>query len=294
GGAAGAGPSVDRTSPQLYELKLDPHVLDPTTVDSLQMQYAHIDTRAAPTGKLVIFLSGATNVPNDWRDHGRELASFGFHVVLPHYNNRWSSGANVCSGKPASCSTDTRWEALVGEDMSSAVSISRADSAEGRVVTMLQHLKTAHPVGDWGYYLDATGNLRYDRMLIAGISHGAASTGLYAARRPFTRAVMHSSGPAGDSKATKATPLSVWYGFVHTADPAYSAIVTSFQSYGLLGQLTSIDDAAPPYADSHRLESSEESSYPHGSTVAHSSSPKDAADKYVFEPAWRYLYGVAP
>jgi hypothetical protein len=73
---------------------------------------------------------------------------------------------------------------------------------------MLTHLVTAHPGGDWGYYLDASGGLRYERAIIAGISHGASSTGLYASRRPFSRAVMHSGGwgAPGDSPATP----SIW------------------------------------------------------------------------------------
>jgi hypothetical protein len=290
-GASSNGPNVDRADSKLREFELDPKVLDPTVVDSLSVQYAQLDTRAKSLGKLVIFLPGATNVPKDWRDHGRELASFGFHVVIPHYNNRWSSDA-TCTGQSNSCADDTRWEALVGEDTSSAVTIARADSAEGRVVTMIKYLVTADPGGDWGYYLGPNDALLYGKMIIAGISHGAASAGMYAARRPFTRNVMHSSGPAGSSSATKMTPLSEWYGFAHTADPAYSAIISSWNSFALVGQPTSIDGQAAPYGGSHRLNSSAASTYPHGSTCASSGSPKDAAGKWVFEPAWKYLYGV--
>ena len=300
GGSAGSGgagggltcPMVDLSDPQLYEFELDPHVLDPTTVDSLEIQYAELDTRTQPIGKLVVFLPGANNVPADWQHHGQKLAEFGYHVLIPHYNNRWSTNG-VCDNMPSSCALDTRWEALVGEDASSAIEISRADSAEGRVVTMLQHLTTAHPGGDWGCYLEADGSLRYDKMVIAGISHGAASTGLYAIRRPFTRAVMHSSGPAGDPSEAKSTPLTAWYAFAHTEDPSYAPIVGSWDDFGIPGAPTSIDGASPPYGDSHRLITSEATTYPHCSVAVHSSSPI-VGNQYVFEPAWRYLYGVAP
>jgi dienelactone hydrolase len=289
--AAAPGPAVDRKSPQLFELTLDPHVLDPSTTDSLTPQYAQLDTRTAPLGNLVIFLPGANNVPRDWRDHGRKLAEFGFHVLIPSYNNRWSSN-DTCTGKGNTCADDTRWEALSGEDKSTALAISRADSVEGRVVTMIKHLITANAVGAWGYYLTADDGLAYGKIIIAGISHGAASAGMYAARRPFARNVMHSSGPAGSTAGAKMTPISAWYGFAHTADDAYSAIIASWNSFGLPGQPTSIDGKAAPFSDSHRLTTSATSSYPHGSVVVHSSSPKDAAGKYLFEEAWRYLYGV--
>lgn len=289
--ATQAGPAVDRKDPQLYELTLDPHVLDPSTADSLTPQYAQLDTRIAAQGSLVIFLPGANNVPRDWRDHGRKLAEFGFHVLIPSYNNRWSSN-DTCTGMGNTCADDTRWEALTGEDKSAALVIPRADSVEGRVVAMLKHLTTANAAGDWGYYLTGEGGLAYGKIIIAGISHGAASAGMYAARRPFLRNVMHSSGPADSASGTKMTPISAWYGFAHTADDAYSAIIASWKNFGLLGEPTSIDGKTAPFGDSHRLITSATSSYPHGSIAVHSSSPKDAAGKYLFEPAWRYLYGV--
>jgi dienelactone hydrolase len=293
GNDAGAtGPKVDRANPQLFEFSLDPHQLDPTTADSLSVQYAQLDTRTAPLGQLVIFLPGANNVPRDWRDHGRKLAEFGFHVLIPHYNNRWSSTGNICMGMPSNCADDTRWEALSGEDSSAAITIARADSAEGRVVTMLKHLITAHPAGDWGYYLAKDDQLRYAAIVIAGISHGAASAGMYAARRPCARNVMHSSGPAGSTSGTKMTPLSAWYAFAHTADDAYSAIIMAWDRFMLPGQVVNIDGKTPPFDSTHRLSTSAMSSYPHGSTCVHSSSPKDSAGKYLFEDAWRYLYGV--
>lgn len=290
-GAAATGPNVDRSNPALHDLELDPLVLDPDASDSLAKQYAELDTRATPLGKLVVFLPGANNTPADWREHGRVLASFGFHVLIPHYNNRWSSDG-TCDGMGSSCYDDTRWEALVGEDTSSAVDIARGDSAEGRVVTLIKYLMTAEPGGDWGYYLGANDALAYGDMIIAGISHGAASAGMYAARRPFSRNVMHSSGPAGSAGDAKLTPLAAWYGFAHTEDPAYDPITASWEAFGLLGSPTSIDGRTAPYADSHRLITSEPSGYPHGSTCAHSSSPKDGLGNYVFDPAWRYLYGA--
>jgi hypothetical protein len=276
---------VDRSDAKLREFQLDPHDLDSSVVDSLTVQYAQLDTRAVPLGKLVFFLPGHTNVPRDWRDHGRVLASFGFHVAIPSYNNRWSG----CSG--SDCNRNTRWEALVGEDVSDTIVASRADSAEGRVIKMLEHLMTADPTGDWGYYLDASGGLRYEQTIIAGISHGAASTGVFAERRGFYRAVMH-AGSWG-SPRNPVTPVSVWYGFVHTDDPSFDAIAGGFDSAGLPGDRTSIDGVPPPYGGAHKLVTSAPGGDPHVGNCAHSASPTDSSGNYVFEPAWRHLYGVA-
>jgi hypothetical protein len=93
--------------------------------------------------------------------------------------------------------------------------------------------------------------------------------------------------------ADKLTPIATWYAFAHTDDPAYDAIVNSWSAHGLLGSVTSIDGASPPYGNANQLDSSQTSSYPHCSTPVHSSSPM-ANGGYAFEEAWRYLYGVAP
>jgi hypothetical protein len=279
------GPNVDVSDPQLYEFELDPLELDPTVVDNIELQYAHLDTRVEPIGKLVFFLSGYTNTPASWRNHGQQIAGWGFHVVEPHYNNSWD-----CGDMGGSCGTDSRWEALVGEDVSQAIVASRADSAEGRVVTMLLHLAEVHPQGDWGWFLDDENNLRYEHVVIAGISHGASSSGLFATRRPFMRAVMHSGGwwEVDDSSVT---PIELFYGLAHVDDEQYAGITSAWGAAGMLGSPTSIDDATPPYDDARQLITAVPNGYPHCSVCVSGDSPMEG-DAYVFDPAWRYMYGA--
>jgi len=287
-GTTDNGPAVDRTDPRLHEFTLDPKTVDPQAADYISDQFAQLDTRAAPLGLLVFFLPGANNTPSDWRNHGRKLAEFGFHVLIPHYDNAWGT---ACNGQPGSCNADTRWEALTGEDVSSVVDISRADSAEGRVLAMLGYLVTNDPGGDWGYYLNGDGTLRDDKVVMAGISHGATSAGLFGSRRAFHRVVMHSGG-WGSVGSTPATPITEYYGLAHTGDPQFDAIVGSWESAGVPGAPTSLDGQGAPFGDSHRLITSATTTYPHCSVVVHSSSPTNPDGSYVFEPAWRYLYGA--
>jgi hypothetical protein len=281
------GPDVDRSDPMLHEHTIDPSDIDPAVRDYVEDQFAQLDTRSEPIGRLVFFLPGANNPPGAWRDHGRWLAGRGFHVVIPHYNNAWGS---ACSGMGGDCNVNTRWEALTGEDVSGAIEASRADSAEGRVIRMLEHLTTEHPGGDWGYYLDDAGGLRYDHVIIAGISHGATSAGLFAWRRPFFRAVMHSGGFGGED-ADPATPRSEHYGLSHTGDEQHAAHLDSWERAGLVGAATDVDGASPPYDGARRLITSEPNTYPHCSVAVHSSSPRiDGA--FVFDPVWRTMYGA--
>lgn len=288
-GVPSTGPDVDRTDPHFMDLTLKPAELDGACTDHLFDQYALLDTRVAPLGKLVVFLPGYTNKPSDWHDHGRALASYGFHVLMPAYNNYWSG----CSG--AACDGKTRWKALTGENVSSAIDTSRADSAEGRVITMIKHLVAADPGGDWGYYLNGDDTLRYEEMIIAGISHGAASAALYAQQRPFWRAVMHSGGWktwGGWLDGAPATPAANQYGFAHTADDAEGHI-GAWNGFGVPGDPMNVDNATPPYGNTNKLTTSADSSYPHGSTCAHNSFSPKSGGAWVYAPAWRYMYGVA-
>lgn len=280
------GPNVDVGDPQLYEFELDPLELDPAVADNIALQYAQLDTRAEPIGKLVFFLSGYTNTPASWRDHGRQLAAHGFHVVIPHYDNDWS-----CDGFPGDCNTNTRWEALTGEDASPAISTSRADSAEGRVITMLHHLVEIHPGGDWGYYLADDDTLRGEHVIIAGISHGAASTGLFATRRFFHRAVMHSGGWWGAVGPESMTPVEAFYALSHVDDDQHPGHLSAWEQAGMLGSPTIIEEVPPPYGDSHQLVATTPNGYPHCSVCVSPDSPMDG-DGYVFDPAWRYMYGA--
>lgn len=278
------GPDVDVSDPQLYEFEIDPTAIDPEAMDYVELQYAHLDTRAEPQGKLVFFLSGYTNTPAAWRNFGRHLAGYGFHVVEPHYNNAWT-----CDDTP-NCSEDSRWEALVGEDTSSVIVVNRPDSAEGRVVRMLEYLAQEHPGGDWGWYLNDDGSLRYEHVIIAGISHGAASSGLFATRRTFHRVAMH-SGTWWNIGDAPMTPIEAFYALSHQDDEQFPGHVDAWEAGGLLGEPTVIEEGAPPFGDSHRLVATTPNGYPHCSTVVSPDSPI-VDDAYVFDPGWRVMYGA--
>jgi hypothetical protein len=100
------------------------------------------------------------------------------------------------------------------------------------------------------------------------------------------------SGGWGSPGSNPSTPLSEWYALAHTADPSFDPIVASWDAAKMLGARTSIDGQTPPYGNAHKLTTSVANSYPHGSVAVHSSSPM-VGGKYVFEPAWRHMYGVA-
>ncbi len=284
-------PRVDRTSPQLYALTFRANDADPAATLALGTETAFLDTRVAPRNQLVVYLHGA-GAPTTCgsNEHERLLASWGFHVLGPCYVSDY--GVGNCGSDIAGC----RLEAFEGVDHHPFVNITPPDSIETRVVRALTLLQRRNPAGDWQWYLDG-GRPRWSSIIISGISHGASTSGLIAQVRPVARAVML-SGPldTGQAWLTRVglTPADAFWGLTHTADPQHSGHVAAFASLRLPGVLTSLDTAMAPYGGSHRISSSAMTTDGHGSTQAGGVSPRDATGRYLFEPAWRTMYGVGP
>jgi hypothetical protein len=288
---AATGPRVDRTMPQLYTLTFRANDADPAARLALGTETAYLDTRVAPRNVLVVYLHGA-GAPTTCgsNEHERLLSSWGFHVLGPCYVSDY--GVGNCGADIAGC----RLEAFDGVDHHPFVNITPPDSIETRVVQALALLQRRNPAGDWQWFIDG-GRPRWSSIIISGISHGASSSGLIAQVRPVARAVML-SGPldTGQAWLTRVglTPATGFWGLTHMADPQHSGHVAAFASLRLPGALTNLDTTPSPFGGSHRLTSAAMTTDGHGSTQAGGVSPRDAMGRYLFEPAWRAMYGVTP
>lgn len=284
-----AGPRVDRSMPQLYSVQFRPSEADPAATMADALQSAQLDTRVAPLGRLVVYLHGAGAPTNCGSiEHGRLLASWGFHVLQPCYSSNY--GVSNCGADIYGC----RLEAFEGVDHHRFINVTPPDSIERRVVRALELLQRRNPVGDWRYYLDGD-RPRWSAIVISGISHGASTAGVIAQVRPVERAVML-SGPLDSGQAWLSrdgmTATSRLWGFSHTMDSQHAGHLAAFMALRLPGSPMSVDIGSAPWSGSHRLISSAMTSDGHGATQAGGSSPRDAMGRYRFEPAWRLMYGA--
>ena len=288
---APTGPRVDRTNPQLYSLTFRANEADPAARLALGTETAFLDTRVAPRGRLVVYLHGA-GAPTTCgsNEHERLLSSWGFHVIGPCYVSDY--GVNNCGADIGGC----RLEAFEGVDHHPFVNIPPPDAIETRVVRALQLLQRRNPAGDWAYYLDGT-RPRWSAIIISGISHGASTSGLIGQVRSVDRAVML-SGPLDTNQAWLAragmTARSRYWGLTHRGDPQHPGHLAAFTTLGLPGAAVFIDAMTSPYGGSHRLASAAMTTDGHSSTQAGGASPRDAMGRYLFDPAWRLMYGVTP
>jgi dienelactone hydrolase len=246
---------VDRTSPQLFTIKFKPSAADPATVSNDAEQTAYIDTRATTIrAKLVVTLSGTSNPPGPL-GLASYAAGLGFHAFAVAYYNAYS---------PAQSDPDffgqARFDEFDGMGRNKSFKVARPDSVEVRVARALTYLQAKNPQGDWAYYLNKDGQVRWSDVIFFGQSHGATSAAAFAKIRRVWRAVSM-SGPR-DTKPVvatwltlpSATPIDRFYGFTGTGDGQHPDHLKAMEVMGYIGAVVDITQAKPPYGGSHRLQ----------------------------------------
>ena len=246
---------IHRTAPQLYTIKFKPSDADPAASANNDLQTAVVDTRVSPSrGKLVVALSGVGSAPGPIG-----VMSFagglGFHGFAIAYENNF----NPSLQNDPNAFGDSRFEEFDGTDRTKSVTVNRPDCVEVRVTKALAYLQTKNPAGDWAYYLDKNGQVRWSDVIFIGHSHGATSAAAYAKIRRVWRAISL-SGPRDTNPVVATwlalpslTPIDRFYGFTGTADPQYPDHLKAMELLGYLGAVVDVSQASPPYSGSHRL-----------------------------------------
>jgi hypothetical protein len=270
---------VDRSNPRLYEGQFSADAADPAATKALGKQFAYLDTRVEPQGKLVIYLHGADDYTACGNGaFGTLIASYGFHYFAPCYLSNY--GVENCGSDIEGC----RMEAFEGVDHHSFLTIGRPDSIEERIVRGLKQLQMLNPGGDWQFFLDGNAP-RWSEIVITGHSHGASTAGVIGVHRNVFRVVML-AGPNDPGQAwltsTPMTPIDRFFGFSHTGDGQHTNHLAAWASLKLPGAVTRIDGAQAPYGNSHRLESSVSAGDAHQSV--------GSGTVNEFKPVWHYLY----
>jgi hypothetical protein len=296
GADAAAGPAVDRGTPQAYALLFKASEADPRADKILGSEQAFLDTHVAPLGKLVVHLHGqGLKTTCGYADHGRLLASWGFHVFMPCYDAGATWNPDGCGKDIGAC----RLEAFDGTDHHPGLNVQPPQAIEVRVVKALEHLARVNPQGDWGYFLDGD-KPRWSRIIISGQSFGAATGPVIAMNRLVDRSVSL-SGPRETGATwltgTPMTPIDRFYIFSHVNDDGHAEHLKCADLLHVPGPPTNVEMASAPYGGTHVLVGAQVNNAQgqhidgHNATEARAESPKDAG-KFIYEPVWHYLYGV--
>jgi len=274
---------VDPSKSCKCDIKFSATSVDPdagkstTDTHATDTQVMFVDTSKPMQGKLVICIGGIGGGPGGGGIEGF-AKNMGFHVFLV-------ATQTAISGAPDSYKQtlktnpmdpeanrqvgDGRMEAFDGKDRVSWLDIQPPDSIVNRTEHALQHAMTADPGGDWGYYLNADGSVRWTDVYMVGYSFGSQTIAMDAKYVRFGR-VIATSGPQDEGfpnatwiSAPSATPVDRMYMAVGFTMPYPS---TATNDNEVMGMLTTVKNAGwpgtpfnvipeqvGPFMDSHEL-----------------------------------------
>lgn len=272
--ASGSGIGMDTPAPRpintnhagFREKTFTAQSLDPqaTQGHATSTEYAAVDTSKPLMKQLCVVLTDMNQPPGiataDW------MYPHGFHVLQIAYENDITMGP--AGDTNPSTPGDTRMDQFDAKGRVTWVTIARPDSLEERVVKALQHMTTADPGGDWGWYLNPDGNsVRWSDGCFVGYGYGGTMAAVIARYVRLAHAVSLSAPDAEGRPdaawltAPSATPLDrVFAIYGQNDDPASAGGYND--TTGALGYLGSVDVvgltaqpvATNPYGGSHRLE----------------------------------------
>ena len=259
------------------------------------LQHAVVDTRVPSQGKLVIWLMA--------HNQGlfERISSYGYNGIQPHYSNGWFAGVTKeqYENSDGTVLGKIRLEAATGEDFSPLVDIPKPDGMMERSFQFVKWLAKENPDGNWRQFITENGSgLRWERVIISGISHGSTTAARFAMHQKVDRVVMF-SGPRDNTETwqggASATPSNRFFGFTHVLDGGWTAdhYCRSWQLLKMHGHgpVVNVDSAKPPYSNTRRLitdiDVKNDGRRAHTIVVP---GGKDAMGQWVYDEVFRYLF----
>lgn len=304
---------AEQASAPLVFRTVAPQATDPAIDRALADHYVWLDTTARGNPKLLVFMPGANNVPASWQLFEQEAARLGYHVIGLSYQNDVEV-VNSCGGSfnPAGhsldpdCSGDIRLEVLTGDDSSSIVNVTPANSIDNRLAKLLGYLADQYPAEGWSRFLDNDGTPKWSQVAVSGQSQGAGQAALIGKLRHVDRVVMF-SGPPEQRVPEQVdpwisigeTPAAKYFALFHDQDHLVVGIRLNLSALDMerFGAPVQAEVNEPPYGGTHILFTDLRPTLgydrpnPHQSTARDNNTPLDANGTPLLRDAWRYFLG---
>ena len=171
-----------------------------------------------------------------------------------------------------------------------------------RSFQFVKWLDRENPQGNWKQFIAPGGrDLLWDKVILAGISHGSTTAARLAKHLKVDRVVMF-SGPRDQFEVWQglpsATPANRFFGFTHILDDGWQGdhYPRSWQLLKLqdFGPLVNVEESPFPYGNSRRLitdaDVRNDPKRAHSGVVPGPAAPKGKDGKYLHEEVWRYLF----
>ncbi|MFO7587493.1 MAG: hypothetical protein R6X22_05415 [Gemmatimonadota bacterium] len=301
--------SQAHADPPIERWTIRPDLTDPGIDVGLDDYIIRVPARGR-NGRLFMFLPGSRVGPGTGEVVQAEAARLGYLVIGLSYPND-PGLVSFCgpAPDPDACYETTRLEGITGEDVSSFVTIDRANSIDNRLTRLLEYLAANRPGDGWSQFL-AGGEPKWAHIAVGGVSQGAGYAAMLAKMRRIDRAVMLSGvtdaigGVAAAWVTPGVTPPGRLYGLVHQQDNQFRpGVLANWVALGMdaFGGPVVPEASVPPYDGARMLitnvtpsNGSFAAPFPHASTGVDPFTPFTADGVPVLRPAWRYMLGYCP
>lgn len=301
-------PEEEQTRRALAGIPILPSKTDPQIKDFDMPHYAqvdrdivirHVKDRPQERRELLVWLTGTGGQGRGAGEFCQLATKLGYHVVKVMYPN--SIPATSCQRDPNPQAFELFRMAIIQGGKYGRITVSRTDSIEHRLIKLLELLKQTRGRENWGQFLTAEGDLKWDTLALAGQSQGGGHALLMAMKHRVARVIctgapkdrsLATKGPAAWLRAESATPKDRIFTFNHQQDHQGCTPEeqwANLQALGLdaYGPLVNVDETPSPFKRSRMLTTN----FPGGkleSSPAHTSVSANAmAEK--FQPVWTYM-----
>jgi hypothetical protein len=309
--SAATGNVPDSTTIASQERDIAPGTVEPASAQALNAHVAiNPGSGVGNQERLYVHLHGTGGEAGNSRLILRHAASLGFHAIGISYPSEPTVN-NLCNlSADADCPAKARRERILGEDVSSLVSVAAPDAIVPRLQKTLAYLQQQYPTEGWGQFLNG-GSVNWAAVHVGGHSQGAGHAAFLSKLYPLAAACLF-SGPGDNLPNGAAAP---WLGqstatslervraFIHTQDellPTAQA-QSNWGAMGLggFGAAVNIDTTLAnnlSWPTSHQwltnASPDPRGAGPisrHGLTVVDRNTPKTASGSALFAPVWTHL-----
>lgn len=245
------------------------------------------ETDSTPQQQLVVFLPGTNGKPRNAVDLLTVVAGQGYRAIGLAYNDS-PAIVQVCPQRPPPCSGAVRQRRIFGDDVTSVVENTRAESIVGRLTALLNYLDHHDRDRHWGTYL-VDGEPDWNRIVISGLSQGAGMAAYLAKRKQVARVVLFSSpwDFYGSSRELApwirepgVTPPDRWFAEYHRRENTAALIARAYRQLEIPADHVRVFDLDLP----DTLKAAGSDNPFHGSTIR----------VRAYADQWRFLFGRSP
>jgi hypothetical protein len=291
-----------QTSAQLTIKKIKPSTTDATiaTFDA-DSNFVYLNQGIPAKNLLLIHLPGTFGEPKRATLFGSLAANLGFHSIGLMYPNVPTVGSFCTNNTDLTCFENVRREIIEGLDYSPEISIQQNEAIYNRIKKLLSYLSTNYPSENWSQYLNESGEVNWEKVIVSGHSQGGGHAALMGKLFPLKRVLCFSSPKDWNNTIDNVPP---WVGsenwamdksnvfvFNHLLDEHEQQLVI-WDSLGLnsSGPSVNVETMNPPYSNTRQLVTNYNvnTGDEHASTIQDNKTPKVNLIP-VFEPVWTYM-----